>query len=508
MDTAILKSFLPEIFFSLSILLQILYNSRFINILEFNFPIIYKETFFQTFFILLCLTFLFYNLKIEGFFFNFLFVSDAGSVFLKTFLSLFSVASLFFIGRSLCLQGINFFEYFTVFLLSFFALLLLTNATDILSAYLIVEMQALSFYILASFKRDSSFATEAGLKYFIAGSFISGIFLFGASIVYGCLGTLNFNSLSSLLVFEISKECESLKILVLIGVLLITITLFFKIAAAPFHFWSPDVYEGAPLASTIIFSIIPKISLFIFFIRWIFAISTIFLDINFLFLLIGVLSAFLGTLFAIRQKRTKRLIIYSSLAQVGFLVVPFFSFSIDSFSYLFFFLFIYLITSLLVWGNLVGFYTNFYSFHNYTSQLQTFYISNLVGLFNVNKLQALSFVIIFFSISGIPPFSGFLAKILIFLNLVELKQILVASIMIVLNMISVYYYTRIIKITLFESKSISTQNLEFQTTYKNHLYEFSAFILVFLMLLLLYVYFYPTVFFLGSQFSALGLEQF
>jgi len=126
-------------------------------------------------------------------------------------------------------------------------------------------MQALCFYTLASFKRDSAFSSEASLKYFISGSFISGIFLFGTGIVYGLLGTLNINDLSLLFLF--SFENENMKYVLLIGVLAITITLFFKIGAAPFHFWVPDVYEGSPLASTILFSIVPKIAIFTFFIR-------------------------------------------------------------------------------------------------------------------------------------------------------------------------------------------------------------------------------------------------
>ena len=503
-----LKIFLPEIFFSISFLLQIVFNSRFIHKLSFNFPIIYKETFFQVLFIFLCLIGFYSILKLEGFFSNFLFVNDSGTIFLKNLFSVFSFFTLFFIARSLYLQKINFFEYFSIFLISVFALLLLINTSDILSAYLIIEMQALSFYILASFKRESSFSTEAGLKYFINGSFISGIFLFGACILYGCLGTLNFNSLSGLLAFPFTEEYEPLKLLILLGSLLIIVTLFFKVAAAPFHSWSPDVYEGSPLASTIIFSILPKASLLIFLIRWVLTLSTIFLDIRFLFLIVAILSVFFGTFFAVRQKRIKRLVIYSSIAQVGFLMAPFFNLSVDSFSNLFFFLFIYLITSVLVWGNIVNFYTNFYHFHNYSQKLKTFYISNLAGLSKVNKIQAFSFIIILFSISGIPPFSGFLAKILIFLGLVEFKQILVALILILLNMIAVYYYTRIIKITFFEVKFLNRKNLEFQTTYKNFLHEISVFVLVFFMIALCYIFFYPSLFYLGSHYIVLGIENF
>ena len=508
MDTAFLKAFLPEIFFSVSIFLQIVFNSRFINKLDFNFPIIYKETIFQILLIFVCLGLAYNSLKIEGFFYSFLLLNDSGSSFLKLFFVFFCILSLIFISRSVFLQQINFFEFFSIFLLSVFALLLLINTSDILSMYLIIEMQALCFYILASFKRDSSYATEAGLKYFIAGSFISGIFLFGASILYGCLGTLNLNSLSALLSFVFQADDYLLKLLIVIGVLLITVTLLFKIAASPFHFWSPDVYEGSPLASTIIFSIVPKISLFTFFIRWVFSCSIFFLDIQFLFLIVSVLSVFFGTFFAIRQKRVKRLIIYSSIAQVGFLIAPFFNLSIDGFAYVYFFLFIYLVTSVLVWGNLVGFYINSYHFQNYSRKIQTFFISNLAGLSRANKIQGLSFIIIFFSISGIPPYSGFLAKILIFLSLIEFKRFLVAIILILLNMIAVYYYTRIIKITFFETKTLNNNNLEFQTNYNSYLYELSGFILVFLLVTLIYIFFNPTLFFIASHYTVLGIENF
>ena len=170
------------------------------------------------------------------------------------------------------------------------------------------------------------------------------------------------------------------------------------------------------LHQRLVFQLYRKFRCLFFFIRWIFAISTFFLDIKVLFILIAILSAFFGTFFALRQKRVKRLIIYSSIAQVGFLIAPFYTLTVDGFSYLIFFLFIYLITSILVWGNLVSFYNSFSYFKTFSSKVShTFFISSLSGLHKVNKLAALSFIIIFFSISGIPPLSGFLAKIFIFL---------------------------------------------------------------------------------------------
>lgn len=508
MDTGFLKSFLPEIFFSLATFFQLVFNSRFVNKVTFNFPIIYKETFYQTLVIFICLFFVYCNLKIEGFFTNYLFVNEAGCRVLKLVVVFFTILTTFFITRSISFQSINFFEYFSVFLLSFLGLLLLISASDILSAYLIIEMQALCFYILASFKRGSSFSTEAGLKYFISGSFISGIFLLGASLIYGCLGSLNFNLLNWLLSFDFSVELLSLKALVALGILLVTFTLFFKIAAAPFHFWSPDVYEGAPLASTIIFSIIPKVSLFVFLVRWVFAVSTFFLDASVLFVFVSILSVFFGTFFAIRQKRVKRLVIYSSIAQVGFLIAPFSMVSVEGFSYLIFFLIVYLTTSILVWGNLVSFYESFNKVSTFSAKAsRTFFISGLSGFSKVNKLSAISFIIIFFSISGIPPFSGFLAKIFIFLSLLDLKNFLGAFLLISLNIISVYYYIRIIKIVFFEVKGIDKNSLEFQMTYPTYQYESTSFILVCLLMSLIFIFVYPTFFFMISHYAVLSLEN-
>jgi NADH-quinone oxidoreductase subunit N len=234
MDTIILKSFLPEFFLSMSILFQLVYNIKLINVFKYNFPIIDKEVFYQTVFILISLFFIYSNLKIEGFFSNFLFINDESTRVVKIIMLITCLFSLSIVLQAFSLQSLNFFEYFIIFLFALFSLLLLISSSDLISFYLVIEMQSLCFYILASFKRDSAFSTEAGLKYFIAGAFISGIFLFGSSLIYGCLGTLNFNALNLLLAFPF--QSTSLQSLVTFGAILVTVTLLFKIACAPFHF--------------------------------------------------------------------------------------------------------------------------------------------------------------------------------------------------------------------------------------------------------------------------------
>jgi len=492
MDDSILKSFILEIFLSLSVLFLLIFNVRFINILNFNYPILDKEINGQLLFLLCCSFSIEFYTQAFGNLENFLFVNSFGASTFKMLAILISIPVLLLVQRAINIQKINFYEYLILYLLTLLAILLMISCTDLLSAYLVIEMQALCFYIFASFKRDSSFSTEAGLKYFISGSFITGIFLLGVSIIYGCLGTLSLNNIFCLLSISVLSDAGFLDCSILLGIILITVSLLFKLSTAPFHFWSPDVYEGAPLASTVIFSITPKISILIFFVRWILSISSSLANFSFIFLVVGVFSVVFGTVFALRQKRIKRLVIYSSIAQVGFLVFPFFVSTLDGYSYLQFFLFLYLITSVLIWGNLVLFYdsANLHSLYS-LNNLETFYISNLSGLYRINRMQAFSFILIFFSISGIPPFAGFLAKIFIFTTLFESKQLLISSVVIILNMTSVYYYIRVVKIIFFESKSLVSSNLQFQMTYDVGSQVVLLNIFAFFLSILVYLFFEP-----------------
>lgn len=509
MDIIILKSFIPESFLSLSILFQLVFNIRIINNLKYNFPIIDREVFYQTIFILISLFFLYSNLKIEGFFSNFLFVNDESTRVVKMLVLLTCFFTLNVVLQTFSLQTLNFFEFFIIFLLSLLSLLLLVSSSDLISFYLVIEMQSLCFYILSSFKRDSSFSTEAGLKYFISGAFISGFFLFGCSLLYGCLGTLNFNNLSLLLSFPFSSFDHEFKYFILAGVLCVTSTLLFKIACAPFHFWSPDVYEGSPLSSTIIFSIIPKISLFFFFIKWICCINIFFSNIDYILLICGVFSAFLGTFYALSQKRLKKLIIYSSISQIGFLVAGLSLNSLGGYTAVMFFLIIYLITSILIWSH----FSLFYSFQQnintfYKKASTSLFLSSLTNFFNSNKLWSFSFIIIFFSIGGIPPLTGFLSKILILFEVVNSNNILAAVALIIISSVSVFYYIRMIKIMFFEPKALEKYYEKFQIVFYSSFLDNIYLSIAFLLLLLISIFFFPTSLILFCQYIILNIAAF
>lgn len=525
MDIIILKSFLPETFLSLSILLQLIFNARFINDSKFNFPTIDNEVTYQIFFILGCLVLLFFNLKIEGILSNFLFINDESTKFLKIMMVFICLMSLSAISRSFSVQNLNFFEFFNIFLLSLLSLLLLVSSYDLISFYLTIEMQTLCFYVLSTFQRNSAFSTESGLKYFISGSFISGFFLFGASILYGCLGTLNLHDIHLLLSFPINFYDATLNyssssydffdigfnLVVATSILLITVTLLFKIGCAPFHFWSPDVYEGAPLSSTIIFSIIPKIAVLCFFIRFICSTNVFYVDMQEILLFFGLFSTFLGTFFALSQIRLKRLIIYSSVAQIGFVVIALSINSLQGFSAMYFFLFIYLITSILVWGHVTAFYnfqSKIYSF--YSKPSSSLFVSSLANFFKLNNLWSFSFVIMLFSIAGIPPLSGFLGKILILSELINISYWKSSILLILISSISVFYYIRLIKLAFFEPKKsdFNAEQSQSQIVSYNSSLDFLYLTLVVCLFLLITIFFLPTGPFLLCQYIVLASAGF
>ena len=502
MDIITLKSFIPEIFLSCAILFQLVYNVRVVNNLKYNFPVISKEVFFQTLFILVCLAYMYNDLKLEGFLSNFILMNDEGTRLSKLVIIVISICALFVVHEGFKLQKINFFEFYSILALSILSLLLMISSSDLILFYLTMEMQALCFYILASLNRNSTFSVEAGLKYFVSGSFISGFYLLGSSLIYGTLGTLNLNNINLLTAFSIDTYSSELNFLVLIGVILVTSTLLFKLACAPFHFWSPDVYDGAPVASTLVFSVLPKFAIFFFFIKWINSLNTLFDSISDILLMFGILSVFVGTFFALNQKRLKRLIIYSSIAQTGFLVAGLSANNIDSYTAVYFFLLVYLITSILIWGH----FTVFYKFSSkvssfYSKESTPLFLSSLSNLFKRNSLWAFSFIFVFFSIAGIPPLTGFLSKMLILYELVASYKIIGAISLIVISAVSVYYYIRMIKVVYFEpSKETNKTTSEFTVVFLNKELDRIYFLFVVLLFIIGILFYFPTLLLTACQY--------
>jgi NADH-quinone oxidoreductase subunit N len=349
----------------------------------------------------------------------------------------------FFISENIILRHkINAFEYLILLLCATLGLFFLTSAYDLISLYLAIEIQSLCLYVLAASKKDSSFSLEAGLKYFILGSFSSALFLFGSSLLYGCVGTTNFNSFS---LFFFNLDNFFLNISVEHAWICISIAFFFKIAAAPFHMWAPDVYEGSPTSSTIFFTVVPKIALFTVFIRLFQAVFITFNDFFFLILLFSaIFSVIVGSFVALRQKKLKRLIAYSSISHVGYLLLAFASNSLEGTQSLFFYLIIYMITSICVWSLVLSLNTS-------KNQYKSKTLADLSYISILNPLLGLASIFIFFSLAGIPPLVGFVAKMDIFINLLVSDLYLAAIIAILSSVVSAFFYVRLVKVMYFET---------------------------------------------------------
>jgi NADH-quinone oxidoreductase subunit N len=506
MDSIFLKSFMPEIFLSLSILFQLVFNSIIITKWKYNFPIISAEIFIQTGFILFCVFSLLLNVKIEGYFNTFLFLNNQGTNLIKIVLIFFSFCTLILLIKGFQIQKLNLFEFFTIFLLSIFSLLLLISSYDFLSVYLLLEAQSLCFYILASFLRNSAFSTEAGLKYFISGSFISGLFLFGCTLIYGSLGTLNFQNINLLLAIPLDSSFYYLHLAILLGFFLILITLLFKLTVAPFHFWVPDVYEGSPLSTTIIFSILPKIVIFHLLLKCIKTFSLIIYEFQGFLIITGLLSLFLGIFFAIKQKRLKRLIIFSSISQIGFLILVLATNTFEGLIASIFYLIIYLISSLLIWSYVIFFYYSQNKINIFEKkQNSTIFLANLLNFFKIDKLSSFSFILIFFSIAGIPPLAGFLSKFFILEVLINNNFLLITILIIIISSISAFYYLRIIKIIFFEKKKInSIKHYYLQTLFFNSFSDLYYCIIVLNLYCLIFFFIFPDFLLLNIQFILLN----
>lgn len=507
MDIIVLKSFLPEIFLSLCILGHLVFNIFLIKHHKTNFPILDKEQLSQCFFIISCCILLVYKVKIEGFFSNHLIVNNSGLISLKILILILTIFIFIPSWRHYINDNLNFYEFFTLYLLAVLVFLLLLNVNDLLLIYLLVEMQSLIFYILANFKRLSAFSTEAGLKYFISGSVFSGIFLLGSSILYGIFGTLNYYNLELLLSVPLTNY--SLHLLVLISIFLITSMLFFKLTIAPFHLWSPDVYEGSPISSTIILSTVPKLVLLTVLMKWMAVTYYIFIDFSFLFSFLGLLSILFGIFFANRQKRLKRFIVYSSISQLGYTIILLSIINYDTYASVYFFIVIYLIASITLWS----FVALFNSFRTNTAKLYlkektSFYISNLAHYIKYNKGWALALLVVFASLAGIPPLSGFLPKVFVFIALTESSKWFLNIILVVLSCIIIWYYINVITILFMEVKTkyIKTDFISRQVIHsKMYLDEMDYLITCLGIFLLIILFFNPSFLYLVCQYFTLYL---
>jgi NADH-quinone oxidoreductase subunit N len=329
------------------------------------------------------------------------------------------------------------FEYPLIVSLSTLGMMLMISANDLMSLYVGLELQSLALYVIAAFQRDSVRSTEAGIKYFVLGSVASGMLLFGASLIYGFCGSTSFVQISQALLAGKAAEIGTT-----IGLVFVVAGLAFKIAAVPFHMWTPDVYEGAPTPVTAFFAVATKIasvSLLVSVLMGPF--KPLFPQWQQIIVVASVLSMGWGAFAALRQPNIKRLMAYSSIGNVGYVLLGVAAGSERGIQSVVFYLAIYMVMTLGTFAVILLMKRRNIMVEN---------ISDLAGLGRSHPMLALSMMIMMFSLAGIPPLAGFWGKLYVFMAAVEAQLFWPAVLGVLASVVASYYYLRIVKVMYFD----------------------------------------------------------
>lgn len=373
---------------------------------------------------------------VDGVLFNGAFVQDSFARFMKVLVLIGSAFALAISVSSADEHKLNKFEYPVLVVLATLGMLMMISANDLISLYIGLELQSLSLYVIAAFKRDSSKATEAGLKYFVLGALSSGMLLYGSSMVYGFTGHTQLDEIAR----AISLGEPSLGLIV--GLVFVMAGLAFKISAVPFHMWTPDVYQGVPTPVTAFFASAPKVAAMALFVRVVFdTFEPIARDWQQIVIFISIASMVLAAFAAIGQKNIKRLIAYSSIGHVGFALVGLSAGSQIGVEGVAVYMAIYLTMTLGLFACILALKND----EGYVEQ-----IDDLAGLAQSRPFVAAGIAIIMFSLIGLPPLAGFFAKWQVFLAAIEAQLFILAVIGVLASAVSAFYYLRVIKVMYFD----------------------------------------------------------
>jgi len=366
--------------------------------------------------------------------FNDSYIIDQLSIFMKILTLLFCLFILIASGDYVKITNTDKIEYPILIMSSTLGMLLMISSYDLIIFYLGLELQSLCLYILVAFRRDDEKSTEAGLKYFVLSALASGLLLYGCSLIYGFTGSTNFHA--------ISNNLDSANTGAVFGIVFVIVGLAFKISAVPFHMWTPDVYEGAPTSVTSFFALVPKIAALSVFIRFMYVpFINVIEQWQTIIIFLSIASMILGAVAAIGQDNIKRLMAYSSIGHMGYALAGLATGTNSGIQSAIIYLTIYLVMNLGAFGCIFMMKRENIFYDN---------INDLSGLSKNHPLLALGFLIILFSLAGIPPLAGFFAKFYIFMAVIEAKMFTLAIIGLITTVVSAFYYLRIIKIIYFD----------------------------------------------------------
>ena len=366
-----------------------------------------------------------------------LFIADAFGDVMKMLVLVGSAITLIMAMRYIEREDMARFEYPVLILFATVGMLLMISANDMMSLYLGLELQSLSLYVVAAFRRDNLRSSEAGLKYFVLGALSSGMLLYGMSMIYGFSGTTSFEGLAA----QFSSGAP-VSIGLIVGIVFLAAGLAFKISAVPFHMWTPDVYEGAPTPVTAFFATAPKVAAMALLVRVMVGPFGDLVDQwQQIIWFISIASMVLGALAAINQTNIKRLMAYSSIGHMGYALIGLAAGTELGVHGILIYLTIYIVMNL-------GTFACILCMRQKDVMVER--IEDLKGLSKTNPAMALALAIFMFSMAGIPPLVGFFGKFYVFLAAIEAELYVLAVVGVLSSVVGAYYYLRIIKMMYFD----------------------------------------------------------
>lgn len=366
------------------------------------------------------------------------FVADPFSSFMKILTLIGSVSaiamSIAFVRR----ERFDRFEYPVLIVLATLGMMMMISANDMIALYLGLELQSLSLYVIAAINRDSTRATEAGLKYFVLGALSSGFLLYGMSLVYGFTGHTQFSQIAGAL------QDGHASVGLVIGLVFVLSGLAFKISAVPFHMWTPDVYEGAPTPVTAFFAAAPKIAAMALFVRVTYeAFEPAVKEWQQVVVFISMASMILGAFAAIGQNNIKRLMAYSSIGHMGYALVGLAAGNQVGVQGVILYMTIYMAMTL-------GAFACILAMRHGDGMVEE--IDTLAGAAKTHPWMALILALIMFSLAGIPPLAGFFGKWYVFVAAIEADLYGLAIVGVLASVVGAFYYLRIVKILYFDEE--------------------------------------------------------
>ncbi len=371
------------------------------------------------------------------------FIDDAMGDVLKLMAYLAAMMAVVYSRNYLGERGLFKGEFFVLALFAVLGMMVMISANHFLVLYVGLELLSLSLYAMVALQRESKQATEAAMKYFVLGALASGLLLYGMSMLYGLTGTLELPKMAAILQTGVKDN-----VILAFGIVFIVAGLGFKLGVAPFHMWVPDIYQGAPTAVTLFIGSAPKLAAFAFTMRLLVdGLHPAVGDWQGMLAIMAVLSLAIGNLAAIMQTNIKRMLAYSTISHMGFLLLGILSGTFIGYSAAMFYAIAYVLMSLGSFGLVV-----YLSQNGYEAE----HLDDFKGLNSRHPWLAALMAILMFSMAGIPPFVGFYAKLSILQSLVGAGFLWLAVVAVMFSLIGAFYYLRVVKILYFDAPKAET----------------------------------------------------